>query len=95
MHPGLDARGDLNVFRYNTCVRNLGAGVRIGGHKIGDKQYGEDNEVYENILQENDYAGIKIMVRAEFRGACVGLLVPHALTTYVPDYYVFTVCGVG
>lgn len=64
--PGLDSRADSNIFRYNTCVGNIGAGIRIGGHKIGDKQYGENNEVYGNILQDNEYAGVKIMVRAEY-----------------------------
>lgn len=64
VYPGLDARGDSNIFRYNTCVKNLGAGVRIGGHNIDGKQYGENNEVYGNILQDNEYGGIKITVRA-------------------------------
>lgn len=62
--PGLDARGDSNIFRFNTCEDNLGAGIRIGGHKIDGHQYGQNNEIYENLLENNDYAGIKITVRA-------------------------------
>lgn len=61
---GLDARGDSNVFRFNTCENNLGAGVRIGGHKIDGYQYGQNNEIYHNLLEDNDHAAIKITVRA-------------------------------
>ncbi|CAM9171617.1 unnamed protein product [Scytosiphon promiscuus] len=61
----LDARGDSNIFRFNTCENNKGAGIRIGGHKIDGHQFGQMNEVYDNLLENNDYAGIKITMEPQ------------------------------
>lgn len=55
---GLDARGNKNIFRYNTVRDNIGAGVRLGGDEETD---GIDNEVYENKLKRNASGAIKIM----------------------------------
>lgn len=69
---GLDARGSGNIFRYNHIENNIGAGVRLGGHKIDDYTYGVDNEVYGNIMKNNKYAAIKAVVsKAHLRkGSC-------------------------
>ena len=56
---GLDSRTDDVIFRYNEVYSNLGAGVRIGGHKIDGHQYGENNEVYGNTFFDNKYSTIK------------------------------------
>ena len=53
---GLDARGENNVFRYNTIYDNLGVGVRLGGDKKFD---GTNNTVYENTINNNKSGGIK------------------------------------
>lgn len=60
--PGLDSRGNSNILRNNICKNNAGAGVRIGGHTINGETFGLDNEVYGNILENNDYSAIKITV---------------------------------
>jgi len=45
---GLDARGNRNVFRYNTVSDVVGKGVRLGGDS---RTQGVENEVYGNTLQ--------------------------------------------
>ena len=57
---GFDSRADYVTFRYNEVSDCAGAGIRIGGHKIGGKTYGENNEVYGNILTNNAYASLKV-----------------------------------
>jgi hypothetical protein len=54
---GLDTRGNNNIFRFNTIVNNLGAGVRLGGDKKTD---GINNEFYNNNII-NNAIGIKIL----------------------------------
>jgi len=44
---GLDARGNDNVFRYNTVSDVAGKGVRLGGDT---KSQGLGNEVFGNTL---------------------------------------------
>ncbi|MDB5186895.1 MAG: Secreted protein [Candidatus Saccharibacteria bacterium] len=55
---GLDARGGGNTFRYNTSKNNKGAGIRLGGDKDND---GTKNNVYGNILENNEAGAIKIL----------------------------------
>lgn len=57
---GFDARGDKNTFRYNLTFGNKGAGVRLGGHTVGDKVYGLFNHVYGNTFKQNQAGGLKI-----------------------------------
>lgn len=59
---GFDSRGDANIFRYNTSKNNLGAGIRLGGHIIEGKEYGQNNSVYGNVLTGNQAGGIKFQV---------------------------------
>lgn len=42
---GIDSRADYTIIRYNYIEDAEGCGIRIGGHKIGSKQYGIYNEV--------------------------------------------------
>jgi hypothetical protein len=61
---GFDSRGDKNVFRYNTVYSNTGAGVRLGGCSPSPdcpRQYGLENDVYENTISNNAYGAIKVM----------------------------------
>lgn len=37
---GIDSRASSTVIRYNKVVGCKGAGVRLGGHKVGNDQYG-------------------------------------------------------
>lgn len=62
---GFDTRSDKNTFRYNVSVANLGAGVRIGGHEVDGHLYGEGNNVYGNLLQDNEEGTIKFMVEGQ------------------------------
>lgn len=55
---GLDARGDYNIFRYNTITNNKGAGVRLGGDSQSD---GTNNSVYSNDIKDNDGPAINIV----------------------------------
>ncbi len=56
---GFDSRSDKNVFRYNVSIGNRGAGVRIGGHEVDGHVYGQGNDVYGNLLQDNGAGSIK------------------------------------
>eukprot|EP00904_Undaria_pinnatifida_P009226 jgi/Undpi1/5433/HiC_scaffold_2.g00712.m1 len=58
---GIDSRASTTIIRYNKVVGCKGAGVRLGGHKVGHDQYGIACQVYCNILTNNEYGGIKIM----------------------------------
>lgn len=58
---GFDSRADGNVFRNNKSYSNLGAGVRIGGALVGNKQYGLNNDIYANQIYSNQSGGIKFM----------------------------------
>ncbi len=64
---GLDARGDSNIFRYNVVYGNLGAGIRLGGHKVKDVEYGKHNEVYGNQIYDNVTGGVNIAVGPQAR----------------------------
>lgn len=55
---GLDARGGGNTFRYNTSKNNIGAGIRLGGDGKND---GTNNNVYGNILENNEAGAIKVL----------------------------------
>ena len=37
---GIDSRASTTIIRYNKVVGCEGAGVRLGGHKVGSDQYG-------------------------------------------------------
>lgn len=37
---GIDSRANTTIIRYNKVVGCKGAGVRLGGHKVGNDQYG-------------------------------------------------------
>lgn len=37
---GIDSRASTTIIRYNKIVGCKGAGVRLGGHKVGPDQYG-------------------------------------------------------
>ncbi len=56
----LDSRTDAVIFRYNEVFNNVGAAVRIGGHKINGHQFGQDNEVYGNIMRDNKAGALKV-----------------------------------
>ncbi|CAN0114622.1 unnamed protein product [Ectocarpus sp. 13 AM-2016] len=58
---GIDSRASSTTIRYNKVVGCKGAGVRLGGHKVGREQYGINCKVYCNILENNEYAGVKVM----------------------------------
>ncbi len=49
----LDSRTDNVIFRYNDVFGNDGAAVRIGGHTIKNKTWGQKNEVYGNTFRDN------------------------------------------
>ena len=59
---GLDTRGDNNIFRYNVVYSNLGAGIRLGGHKVNGIEYGKHNQVYGNQIYGNITGGVNIAV---------------------------------
>ena len=59
---GIVSRGKANVIRYNEIHGGLGAGVRLGGHLVDGIQYGVENQVYGNIISDNDAGGIKVLV---------------------------------
>lgn len=61
---GLDTRGNGNIFRRNTVYGNSGAGIRLGGDESGD---GIDNDVYENVIRDNEAGGIKFQARPQGR----------------------------
>lgn len=74
---GLDSRSDDIIFRYNEVVNCAGAGVRIGGHTIGDRTYGYNNEVYGNLFSDTDFSSVKVetgkdhnMCENECKGGC-------------------------
>lgn len=53
---GFDARGNDNIFRYNTSKNNKGAGIRLGGDTLAD---GINNQVYGNVLENNKMGAVK------------------------------------
>jgi len=58
---GLDSRTDDVIFRYNEVFNTAGAGVRIGGHTINGKTYGNKNEVYGNVFFNTAYSSVKTL----------------------------------
>ena len=54
---GLGSRGNHNVFRYNIVYGNKGAGIRVGGDGKTD---GIHNDIYENVLRDNEAGAIKV-----------------------------------
>jgi len=56
---GLSARGDGNIIRYNEIYGNAGTGVRLGGHIIGNVQYGINNHVYANYIYNNSQGPVR------------------------------------
>ncbi len=62
---GIVSRGKGNVIRYNEIYGNAGAGVRLGGHLVDGIQYGIANEVYGNLIYDNDAGGVKILVESQ------------------------------
>lgn len=61
----LDSRTDLVVFRYNQIFNNDGAAVRIGGHTVNGKTWGENNEMYGNIMHDNKEGALKLQTGAK------------------------------
>ncbi|NOQ64234.1 MAG: DUF1565 domain-containing protein [Methyloprofundus sp.] len=59
---GISIRGTHNTVRFNTIHDNLGAGVRLGGDRASD---GHSNNVYGNLLSNNEYSGLKIVVEPQ------------------------------
>jgi parallel beta-helix repeat protein len=59
---GFGSRGDANIFRYNNVSGSVGAGIRLGGWLVDGVQYGKNNDVYENIIEDNKNGGIKFQV---------------------------------
>ena len=59
---GIVSRGRANVIRYNEISGSVGAGVRLGGHRVDGVQYGVDNLVYGNIIHGNAAGGVKVLV---------------------------------
>ncbi len=62
---GIGARGSGNVIRYNRIYGNVGAGIRLGGHRVDDVQYGVANEVYGNTIWQNVAGGINIAIEPQ------------------------------
>ncbi|MDQ3247759.1 MAG: DUF1565 domain-containing protein [Chloroflexota bacterium] len=58
---GFGSRGNENIIRYNVAYGNVGAGVRLGGHKVDGIQYGRNNEVYGNRFYANKAGGLNIV----------------------------------
>lgn len=73
----LDSRTDNILFRYNNVHGNDGAAVRIGGHTVNGKTWGQHNEVYGNNFRENKKGALKVetgphenMCENKCKGAC-------------------------
>jgi hypothetical protein len=83
---GLGSRGSGNVFRFNTVVGSVGAGVRLGGDGAGD---GINNDVYGNTLRNNGNGGIRAQ-RGPQRKICENILEDNkfgaALGEFGKDY---------
>lgn len=56
----LDSRSDSVIFRFNRIETNDGAGVRIGGHTIDGREYGQNCETFGNIFMGNKQGALKI-----------------------------------
>jgi hypothetical protein len=90
---GLGARGDGNIFRYNTTYGHSGGGVRFGGHTINGHLYGVANDVYENQIYSNARGGIKFEARPQgvicgnrFSGPSGQTQTSPAFGSYAGDY---------
>lgn len=59
---GFDSRGDTNVFRYNSIKDSVGAGIRLGGWLVKNIQYGKNNDVYDNVIENNKGGGIRFQI---------------------------------
>lgn len=59
---GFDSRGDNNIFRYNSVKDSVGAGIRLGGWLVKNIQYGKNNDIYGNVINDNKAGGIKFQV---------------------------------
>ncbi|MFE6892495.1 DUF1565 domain-containing protein [Streptomyces sp. NPDC057694] len=92
---GLDARGNGNIFRYNTLHDNTGAGVRLGGDTAGD---GIDTQVYGNTITGNAGGGIKVM-RTPQGPVCSNTMSGNtggdSVGTYGADYAPTALCPAG
>jgi len=71
---GIGARGSNNIIRYNRLYGNVGAGVRLGGHRVDGIQYGIENEVYGNEIARNVGGGVNIAVEPQAK-ICGNVLV--------------------
>lgn len=56
----LDSRTDNIFFRYNDVYGNDGAAVRIGGHTVDGKTWGQHNEVYGNNFHDNKKGALRV-----------------------------------
>lgn len=64
---GFGLRGSGNILRHNRSYNNVGAGVRIGGHQVDGIQYGQQNDVYNNEIFNNQTGGIKFQIAPQGR----------------------------
>jgi hypothetical protein len=90
---GLGARGDGNIFRYNTTYGHAGGGLRFGGHEINGHLYGVTNDAYENQIYNNARGGIKFEARPQgvicgnrFSGPSGQTQASPAFGSYAGDY---------
>ena len=61
---GMNIQGNANIIRYNIIFENRGSGVRLGGATPED---GVDNEVYANVLRDNQAGGINVQALPQDR----------------------------
>lgn len=73
----LDSRTDNVIFRYNNVFDNDGAGVRIGGHTVNGKTWGQNCLVYGNTFHNNKQGALKVQTSPQSnlcenkcKGAC-------------------------
>lgn len=62
---GVGIRSDNVIVRYNSITNTEGAGVRIGGHKVDGKTYGQLNQIYGNTFADTKYGTLKIQTNPQ------------------------------
>lgn len=62
---GVGIRSDNVIVRYNSITNTEGAGVRIGGHKVDGKTYGQFNQIYGNTFADTKYGTLKIQTNPQ------------------------------
>ena len=79
---GLDSRGSENIFRFNTVMGSVGAGIRLGGDTSSD---GVGNQVYGNTLRDNRLGGVKVQ-RDPQGSICSNVLANNGMGASVGTY---------